>query len=46
MKNVAGKVVDKFNVHRLYAVDVKEQLFLMECYTKGKRDASIRIKLK
>lgn len=46
MKDIEGKVADKFSVNRLYAVDIKEQLFMMECYIKGKKDASVQIKLK
>lgn len=46
MKDVEGKVVDMFRVSRIYEVDVEEQFFMMECYIKGKRDATIKIKLK
>ncbi|BDS10520.1 hypothetical protein [Aureispira anguillae] len=46
MQDVDGKVADQFHVTRIYEVDATQQLFMMECYIKGKKDAMVKIKLK
>jgi hypothetical protein len=45
MRDIEGKVAHQFNVTRIYEADPKEQIFMMETYLKGKKDAMIKIQL-
>lgn len=46
MRDIEGKVAHQFRVTRIYEVNVEDQIFSMEAYLKGKKDAMIRIQLK
>lgn len=46
MRNIEGKVAHQFNITRIYEANIEEQIFMMEAYLKGKKDAMIKIELK
>lgn len=46
MRNIEDKVAHQFSVTRIYEASIEDQIFMMEAYLKGKKDAMIKIKLK
>ena len=46
MRDIEGKVAHQFRVTRIYEASIEDQIFMMEAYLKGKKDAMIRIQLK
>lgn len=46
MRDIEGKVAHQFSVTRIYEANIEEQIFMMEAYLKGKKDAMIKIQLK
>lgn len=46
MRNIEGKVAHQFSITRIYEANIDDQVFMMEAYLKGKKDAMIKIQLK
>lgn len=46
MEDIEGKSAEQFSVTRIYEANIDSQIFMMEAYLKGKKDAMIKIELK